>query len=471
MPYYVLQRGYELCGFKGLPFALRHPNPVYTDFYDRERFRVVYACDGRHDIREDELTEAQKNLLKQLVEQKIAIPSDGTRRLEPNQEYRSYPAMYKSQVQWSVTGRCNYRCRHCFMSAPDYKGGDLTLGQCLHILDELAACGIRSVDLTGGEPLVIPHIFELLDGMRERNIVLGTIYTNGALVNERLLVELEKRQMKPVFQMSFDGVRWHDWMRGIPGAEETVIRKFRFLNERGYGTETAMCLHRHNIGDLKENIDLLASLGVSHLKMGIADPLGSWKSQRGHFLTADEANEAFLAYIPQYVADGMPMSVQFGRLIEFNTKRRMITIPLEKFSGREKASEGWACSTIKNTMYISPQGRILPCMMFAGTVMDGPPFDSVLEKPLSEILSNSFYRNTCLTKMGDCIGHNEKCRGCEYRLVCGAGCRYSACGELGTDYLAPDEETCCLFRNGWYEKAKELRSRYRKSFPAEKQKP
>lgn len=118
---------------------------------------MVYACDGRTDIHEDELTEKQKRTLKGLVDSGIAVPGDGTQTLEPWQEHKAFPAMYKRLVQWSITGCCNYHCRHCFMSAPDYRGGDLTAEQCVHILDELADCGIRAVELTGGEPLVSPH--------------------------------------------------------------------------------------------------------------------------------------------------------------------------------------------------------------------------------------------------------------------------------------------------------------------------
>jgi hypothetical protein len=47
MSYYILQKGFELCGWKGLPFALRYPNPHFTDFFDEEAYRVVYALDGQ----------------------------------------------------------------------------------------------------------------------------------------------------------------------------------------------------------------------------------------------------------------------------------------------------------------------------------------------------------------------------------------------------------------------------------------
>lgn len=468
MAYYVLQKGFELCGWKGLPFGLRYPNPILTDFFEKDAYRVVYALDGKHDIDENSLTDEQRNLLHRLVDMEIALPSDGTERLEPWQEYKSFPATYKSNVQWSITGCCNYKCRHCFMSAPDYCGEDLTLEQCAHILDELSTCGIRAVSLTGGEPLVHPHFLEILDQIQKRGIVVETIYSNGALVNDALLDELERRGMHPAMHMSFDGVGWHDWIRGVDGAEANVIRAFRLCHERGFQTSSSMCLHRHNIGTLKESVDLLASLGLVHLKMNVASPTGRWKNETEHFLTQDEANEAILAYLPQYVADGMPLSVQFCGLLEFDKRTNRIRIPYARYSGKEGASKMSSCGAVRTGMYISPVGRVLPCMTMGGTAID-PMFDSILEKPLSDILTESYYREMCKILMGACIEHNQKCHDCSYRLLCGAGCRACACGETSTDYLGIDEECCSFFEHGWYERAKEAVELYKDAFPAQTQ--
>jgi sulfatase maturation enzyme AslB (radical SAM superfamily) len=90
----------------------------------------------------------------------------------------------------------------------------------------------------------------------------------------------------------------------------------------------------------------------------------------------------------------------------------------------------------------------------------------MLETPLSEILSDSVYRDVCRLKMGEILDHNERCRDCEYRLHCGAGCRALACGEESTDYKGIDEDCCAFFKNGWYEKAKAAIERYAGSFPA-----
>ena len=87
MAYYVLQDGFELCGWKGLPFGLRYPNPHYTDFFDREDYRLVHRLDGRHDIDAESLTDSQRKLLERLVGQGIAVLSDGTKTLAPWQAY------------------------------------------------------------------------------------------------------------------------------------------------------------------------------------------------------------------------------------------------------------------------------------------------------------------------------------------------------------------------------------------------
>ena len=330
-------------------------------------------------------------------------------------------------------------------------------------LDELAGCGVRVVSLTGGEPLVSPHFYGILDEMMKRRMFLATVYSNGKLVNGALLDELNKRGMHPNFHISFDGIGWHDWLRGEKGAEEAAVRAFRLLRERGFQISTSFCLHRHNYLSLRENINFLASLGLKHVKMNVTSPTGLWKNEKEHFATQDEVNEAILAYIPQYAEDGFPVSVQFAGFLDFNREDSFIRIPRKKYSGREGAQKEYACGVVKSGLYISPKGKVLPCMTLGGTAIDAM-FDSVLEKDLSDILTDSYYRDMSRLRMGECVGHNEKCRSCKYALACGAGCRACACGETNTDYLGIDEDTCEFFLHGWYEKAQEVIEQYKDRF-------
>ena len=107
-------------------------------------------------------------------------------------------------------------------------------------------------------------------------------------------------------------------------------------------------------------------------------------------------------------------------------------VPSQKYSGREGAEKEMACGVVKTSMYISPQGKVLPCMTLGGTAID-PQFESVLDTDLSEILKASHYRDICNVKMGDCISHTEKRRDGTYRLKSGAGSGACACGWTGAD--------------------------------------
>ena len=65
-------------------------------------------------------------------------------------------------MHWSITGKCNFNCRHCLVSAPNAHHPQLPLSDCLHIVEEIAKCGVNRVDVTGGEPLVRRNIVDLV---------------------------------------------------------------------------------------------------------------------------------------------------------------------------------------------------------------------------------------------------------------------------------------------------------------------
>src|SRR5699024_10246901 len=117
--------------------------------------------------------------------------------MDDDQYYRYYSNRYVKMVFWSVTGRCNYRCRHCYIDGPDGKLGEMSTEQAMDLIDQMAGCGVLRVDLTGGELFVRKDLWQLIDRILSYKMTIGQIYTNGWLVNEELIEQFELRGIKP----------------------------------------------------------------------------------------------------------------------------------------------------------------------------------------------------------------------------------------------------------------------------------
>ena len=117
-------------------------------------YQMLLHCDANHDFDENSLSDHQKKIFAKLIEEKTIRKAGRWDILLPEQRYRTYPARYRKSVHWSITGGCNLKCRHCFMSAPHAKHGSPSTGQLMDMIDQFEEYGIFNVDITGGEPLI-----------------------------------------------------------------------------------------------------------------------------------------------------------------------------------------------------------------------------------------------------------------------------------------------------------------------------
>ena len=106
-------------------------------------------------------------------------------------------------------------------------------------------------------------------------------------------------------------------------------------------------------------------------------------------------------------------------------------------------------------MYISAEGRALPCMALSGMDIQ-KEFPLVTEMGLVNCLTDSFYMNFLDTRASRVLEHNPRCRECPHALQCLGGCRAAALELAPDDLLAPDEAACALFWGGWVEKIQQV---------------
>lgn len=454
--FYKLNDNYLLRGWQKLPYALVDKRLRNPRFITAKEMQALQLCNGLIDVDLPLIPQEIRDMLAVIEKNGFIHACERGDAIAPEQEYKCYPARYIRTAHWSITGRCNYRCKHCYMSAPDAKLGELSHETVMSIVQQLIDCGVREVSLTGGEPLVRKDFLEIVDALLAGGIHICTIYSNGKLVTDQLLDALAERGIHPEFNMSYDGVDgWHDWLRGIPNAGKIAEEAFLRCKEKGFPTGAEMCIHNGNKHLLRETINRLAELGCGSLKTNPISNVGAWKEGGyGESIPMQELYQIYFDYIPAYYEDGMPLSLQLGGFFSASPHRPdRYDVPCMKHCSNPETT--CVCGHARMVMYISAEGRALPCMSLSGMDIQ-QEFPLIPEVGLAKCITDSRYMSLIDTRATTILEHNPECAKCPHALECLAGCRASALEFSPTDILAPDLATCGIFKGGWPEKIHEL---------------
>lgn len=448
--FYRLNERYKLVGWLNLPACMVDTEKHTVVPFPRDEYALLLHMNGQENMDEDALNEKQKNRIRDFLKQKMISGSETPFPESGNAHYQYYNHIYKKSAQWSITGSCNYRCRHCLLCAPENHEADLTTEQCLEIIRQIAECGIHEVALTGGEPLLRDDLPQLIRACSENGIRITDLQTNGALLTRETIEIFTSMGHFPTVQVSYDGVGWHDWVRGIPGAQSVAEEALRNAHQAGLKTIAAMCLFSDNVPVARETVRRLAALGTDAVKISPMLKKGLWgEKYADKTLTDEQFLMAALETLPGFVADGKPCELMFGGYLDYEPQKDLFTS--SQAQDPRRVSPLYSCPWIAENMYISSNGTVLPCMELAGGEEFGG-FPNILKTPLSEILRDSIYIKTVRTKITDVYEQNDLCSQCpEKGKRCGISCRAAAKpGFCGIDY-----STCNFIRNGWYNRVRD----------------
>lgn len=118
-----------------------------------------------------------------------------------------------------------------------------------------------------------------------------------------------------------------------------------------------------------------------------------------------------------------------------------------------EAEKRLSCGILKSSMYLGSDGTVCPCMSMTDSKLKDWP--NAFETPLREILSDTPFTARCATTIGQVRDGNGECRTCEFVDKCNGGCRAMAvCSE--PSMTAPDPSNCHFYRNGWYDRFKQV---------------
>lgn len=380
-----------------------------------------------------------------------------TTPLRPEQEYKYHDCRHFTEAVWAITGRCNYRCRHCSVSAPNVdKLTDLSMDDCKKVITQLEECGIGNVTLIGGEPLLHRNFREIVSELTERGIQLSQIFTNGSLITNDLIDFLENKNVYPIMRMSFDGTGFHDLQRGVSGAEKNLISKLELLKSRNIPVVIDMCINKANLHSLPETVKLLDSYGVDTINVTPTCDIGLWKDvNQSEKLSFEEYYDYLLEYIPSFLSSQSNINLNIYRIIFISKDKKVKKLLPKSYQGTEKGLEKLSCPSFGSSINIAYDGTVTPCFVVTDSDFIKENMPNMFKDNLKSILKESAYTKFSCAKAKNIISSNENCRSCEFRYLCGGGCRAMAICQ-SNDFYGYDVSNCVFFKNGYYESFKEF---------------
>jgi mycofactocin biosynthetic radical S-adenosylmethionine protein MftC len=209
-------------------------------------------------------------------------------------------------LTWELTYACNLACVHCLSSSGRRDPRELTTTEAKAVIDELSRLQVFYVNIGGGEPMVRPDFFELVEHATANGVGVK-FSTNGALISPEKAARLAAMDYLDI-QISIDGAdaATNDPVRGA-GSYDAARRAMDHLRAAGFGPfKISVVVTRHNVAQL-DAFEALADLYGAELRLTRLRPAGrgadtwhelhplpaqqlelyDWLVQRPHILTGD----------------------------------------------------------------------------------------------------------------------------------------------------------------------------------------
>jgi radical SAM protein with 4Fe4S-binding SPASM domain len=307
-------------------------------------------------------------------------------------------------IQWHITNLCNLHCKHCYQD--DFsRRNDLDWAGLKKISDNIlttikewdkTAC----IHLTGGEPLLKPELFDLLNYLDQSPVVeeLGII-TNGLLFNRDVVKRLPEFSKLKKIKISLDGAdaETNDSIRG-EGTFDKVIQNIPLIKKENFFEIILMfTVMKRNFRALQSFFKLCQDLGINGFIIERFIPWGRGRERIEEVLNKEEWKELIKALL------------DFFSIEEENSFFPYQAFQIS-FNGEEPELLGAPCVIGRDGICIMPEGTVFPCRRFPISIGDllNNSLKTIWEE--SDLLENLRRKENLKGKCGRC--EIKECWGC-----------------------------------------------------------
>jgi radical SAM protein len=337
-------------------------------------------------------------------------------------------------VYWETTRACALACRHCRAEAVPLADPDqLTFDEGVGLLHQITEFGnpLPQLILTGGDPLVRPDLYELIDEARKLGIGVSITPAATPALTYDVLAKLKEHGVEGL-GLSLDGSTplRHDSIRRVAGTFDLTIQAMRWAEQLQMPLQVNTLVAAETAADLPAIYELLKSLGVARWSLFFLISVG-----RGKVLQplAPAKAEMLMAWIYE-----TSLIAPFIVATTEAPSYRRVALEQMRAEGKNaeeiKHSNAYRSFGIRDghgIVFVSHTGEICPAgflPLVTGNIRQNSLVDTYRNAP--EFLS-----------LHDPTKFEGRCGACQYHMLCG-GSRSRAFEASGS---ALGEDPLCIF--------------------------
>lgn len=326
-------------------------------------------------------------------------------------------------LQWHITERCNLHCRHCYRDKdqppdPSFENLMIVFNQFRQLLEKIQDTAKRSVrghiNIAGGEPLLHPDLFSLVNHIRaNKREMTFALLSNGEAIDDRTARKL--KSCHPQFvQVSMDGGPLiHDAVRGT-GSHRKVVAAVERLMRRRIPVLISFTAFRDNYRDFTKVALIGKELNVKRIWADRLIPHGRGAELEYQVLNPDETF-AFFRIIKKARHE---MEKTW-----FNKTEIAMHRALQFLVG---GGRPYHCTAGESLVTIMPNGDVLPCRRMPIAV------GNIYQTPLTEI----YFENDLFKKLRYPTAQDPACAGCAFKDGCRGGLKCLSFARTGHPFAA-----------------------------------
>ena len=307
-------------------------------------------------------------------------------------------------INFEITSRCAGSCNYCYSSSNDFNHVTMAKETVFDVIDQVWDLGVRHITWVGGDPLLHPDFFEIIEYSGSKGIH-NFLVTSG-LVTQKMaqkIAEQYRRKHLHMVSVHLDTINPEVYARiyNNPKGLSQKIQGFRNMAEAGFPPElTALiiCLTSESVKTIEETLDWF------------------FEELRTRPYWVD-----MLPFKPEGYGDQHrnlePSLSDIRRAFEYRAKK----VGAHWLQAGVMDSTRYFCQTY---FYLTYDGLMLPCAFFRDR-----PLGNIYEKRIANIVEH--HKNELLFH----FPVKGKCGECENNDVCW-GCRANAYRYLGDPQAA-----------------------------------